>query len=649
MKPIGSRFPLISILYSGWFCFILLTTSVFPDNFFEEEFKFISYGKLPGWKGIATDWQSRPAIHIYNRRVFKGHADFINKGLGTKIRFEEFKELSRKSKVRKYLPFYIYDLRESNLVIKNEKINYALRLQDYQYDDKPIFMTKEIIKLIHLIQAEEPNFQKPLIILNHQKNNSLSVSQIGEYLKLAGYPYLTITTLLEKVGGNQLEVLNSGVAVGKLVFIEKEEDLSSVSEGDIPILNFLPLQLPPVAGIITLKPQTILSHVNLLAKNRGTFNMYVLNLDILPGAKSLIGKYVYIDDRDNEVSISEVSEKFVAAYRLKNPPRKITVERYHSQYSMVIPLKKSFRNLMKVSTIGAKASNYFRLLENFPDLVRPGFALNFKPYQEVISRPEIESEIQMLIQQSKLITLAERRKRLSKIRELIHTSSVSQITIHSIRSILNKYYKGRKIRLRSSTNCEDIPGFNGAGLYVSRGFKENQDDRILQTQILEVYASFWSDYAFEEREYYGISHTNTGMAILIHESFRKELANGVALTIPSQGQTPEILVNSQSGKESIANPTGQFIPESFYVNTRTLIPGKILSKSTKEPVFLGHIEYLELLKTLSKSIVKIHSIFLKDVPESERNLYGVDIEFKIMKSEDGPVFRIKQARLLKYD
>ncbi|MCB1175958.1 MAG: hypothetical protein KDK36_00110, partial [Leptospiraceae bacterium] len=80
------------ILYVILLFSLLVNINAKESEYFLEEHKFISYGKLPTWKGVCTDWNTSPKSFIYDRRVFKGHSDFISKGLGKKINFEEFRK-----------------------------------------------------------------------------------------------------------------------------------------------------------------------------------------------------------------------------------------------------------------------------------------------------------------------------------------------------------------------------------------------------------------------------------------------------------------------------------------------------------------------------------------------------------------------------
>ena len=61
-------------------------------------------------------------------------------------------------------------------------------------------------------------------------------------------------------------------------------------------------------------------------------------------------------------------------------------------------------------------------------------------------------------------------------------------------------------RYRSSTNNEDLPGFNGAGLYDSKSQKPSEDEEDLAKSLKEVYASLWTFRAFIERDFHRVDH-----------------------------------------------------------------------------------------------------------------------------------------------
>jgi hypothetical protein len=119
------------------------------------------------------------------------------------------------------------------------------------------------------------------------------------------------------------------------------------------------------------------------------------------------------------------------------------------------------------------------------------------------------------------------------------------------------------LRFRSSSNVEDIEGFNGAGLYASySGFihpENDPDGRTVSWAMRQVWASYWGFEAFEERHLAGIDHRAGAMAVLVHPRFddTHELANGVVTgtRMPPGGEVVfEMVVNAGPGAISVTNP-----------------------------------------------------------------------------------------------
>src|ERR1043165_634509 len=82
--------------------------------------------------------------------------------------------------------------------------------------------------------------------------------------------------------GQDYQPLNVAKGLGRIHVIPKLDDHVEIGFNEILVLDEVPIQLPPVAGIITSKPSTPLSHINLLAKGWGIPNAsgHVTNIGI---------------------------------------------------------------------------------------------------------------------------------------------------------------------------------------------------------------------------------------------------------------------------------------------------------------------------------------------------------------------------------
>lgn len=631
------------------FVFILVLFSFNIGWAQSQDLSFISYGNLPTWSGVAVDWNTSPKVHIYDTTVYQGHSEFVARGLGRKIRFNEFKKLSRQSKNREFLPFFLYNLSAKPYKNKTVSFNWAIRLENYAYDDKPAHLASEILKLVKMISDLDKSFTgKGLIILTEGDNNPLGVAKLGKFLLKDGESFITLNELIKYVGGKKMAVLNPGTAFGLVKLVKNEKDLEALLPEDIAILNYIPLHIPPVAGIVSLKPQTPLSHVNLLAKNRGTFNAYATDVFSIPNLKPLIGKYAKLSNSADKIIIEKSSKKEVEDFFKNNPRKQISIPEAKQDLSEIISLTKENEKIINTSYIGAKAANYYLLLQNLPDLTRPAFAIGFKSYFDTI-KGEPETMIQNFLKDKNKFSKEEKSKALVKIRNAIEKSNSFPTTlITGVRKILEKYPAKTKIRLRSSTNNEDLPEFNGAGLYESKGFNAKDSDEKLKNKILSVYSSLWSERAFFEREYFGIDHSKVGMSILIQEAFQKEAANGVIVTTVNDKKV-QIIVNTQSGEHSVTSPEENILSESFLLNPESGAIEKIYSESSLSPVFIGTKTNELQLKKLQDATMKLHTILTKQrLDAGDKNKYGIDIEFKIMHEKGKNKLYFKQVRLLKY-
>src|SRR5438046_9606840 len=119
------------------------------------------------------------------------------------------------------------------------------------------------------------------------------------------------------------------------------------------------------------------------------------------------------------------------------------------------------------------------------------------------------------------------------MREQIQRGTMNaQLRVEVLRH-LHAEFGAKGVFARSSTNSEDLPNFNGAGLYST--VPNVRSDEQLVEAIKTVWASVWNFEAYEARERAGIDHAQIYMAVLIQEGINSE-SSGVMITADQIGR-----------------------------------------------------------------------------------------------------------------
>ena len=659
---------LISLVGFLFLCLYFIGNVGAQNDYQIKKYQFISYDKIPTWKVIIADWNKPEAtVHLFDTKEYKGHGNFVSYGMNTGIRFAQFKELVRHPKRRIYLPVYLYDLREMPLYVGNKKHTWALRLEHYNYTDDKISMEKTFIRLMKTmerhIKKQGGNIGQGIALLASSKV-ALPNKTITKGLEKEGYSTMALYEMIAALSKSldkdlskqdkdskalSVKILNPGTAVGYLRLVKSGEESNIKSNfKNILLYQNLPYRVPIANGIITFGPQTPLSHINLLAKNRGTVNAYL---------KSTLPKDFYQNYEDKLVKITCKQEDGKDIFDMRLISEGEAKKHWDLQRKLKVNIPKAdlsvkafshfgsgSRTVQTVHCIGAKATNYALLQHELPQYTRPGFAIPFYYYTQTIKECKADKLIEALLKEKSNLSPKELSTKLENIQNKILTANLDERIFRELEQVCEKNYKGKRIRLRSSTNCEDLAEFNGAGLYLSKGFQQGSSRKVIQEKILKIYASLWLSSAFDERDFFGIDHQQVAMAILINEAFSLEYANGVALTLPSSTGTPSIHINSQFGELSVSNPEDTNTAEIIYFRQFDSKWYVTESKSSVQNVFVDNAQLTAIVRELQKACSKIDILLRKKLKNSQK--YGVDIEFKIMKIGANFKLYIKQARLL---
>lgn len=687
-----------------------------------QELAFTSFGNVKTYLGImnAMDTDS-PEVHFIDTRLpdfqperaktvsqYGTHAvySFTAGWVNSDHLFLRFLMGAK----RIIFPFTLYDFSDSPIEINGQRISFVFQNRRYKFIDKAVIFSAAINKAFRTIQNTVYDGRPGAVIAyadDSDKRPNFDTDQ-GKVdipaLLSHGLSVHRITEMISAAGAETLSVLNPGVAFGELTLVKGDGsglseqpvfdedghfvepdfledtgafDLTSVlSPRHIAVFEEVPDRVPPVGGIITLEGQTPLSHVNLLAVNRGTPNAStVLGLSSIPGFNpELVGKLVkFTASEGGQARLEAADPDEAEAWFSRERPR-LSVPIPQAKGSLeLIELARAGAEQAGVEDVGAKSANYGKIerLLKSEGVVQPGFASGFDLYLALVDKAGIRNRlIDPLLTEKDRLSAREINARLAQIRSAIK-EAVQQATVElngenlvkafteQIRALFKGPYKGvSKIRLRSSTNSEDLPQFNGAGLYTSTGFKKKRTDGELRTKLGEVLSSLWLARAFWEREFFNVDHSHVAIGLQINPAFTDEIANGV-IVFSREKNGDRYWINSQAGEASVTNPQNGELPESFTVMEEDTATLDVQSRSNIGSVFLDQRSKLvsgsraAVLSQLMMVTKKISQFMIAEQEKIDPNTrYGVDIEYKIMPSEksegnqDQESLFVKQARLL---
>ena len=249
----------------------------------------------------------------------------------------------------------------------------------------------------------------------------------------------------------------------------------------IVIYEALPNELPRVAGIVSAVPQTPLSHVNLRAVQDGVPNAFIRNPVDRDGIDGLIGSYVHYTVTETGWSLrAAIPAEVDAHYASSRPGRVLALERDLTVTS-ITPLSRI--GFADWKAFGVKAANVAVLgTLGFPDGTAPdGFAVPFYFYDEFMKHNDLYDHIgEMLADPDFQTDFDTQESEVKKLRKKIKKAETPDWMNQALEEMHKAFPEGTSLRYRSSTNNEDLPGFNGAGLYDSKTQhpEETEEDGI---------------------------------------------------------------------------------------------------------------------------------------------------------------------------
>ncbi|PII20081.1 pyruvate, phosphate dikinase [Stenotrophomonas sp. LMG 10879] len=352
------------------------------------------------------------------------------------------------------------------------------------------------------------------------KTNSTGHEQVASAMGLA---HVSQEALLRE---QRFLPLNTGRAEGRLRIVRSDAQLRTLSPTDIPVLDEVPIALAPVAGLVTQRPSTLLSHVNLLAKGWGIPNVYVR--DAQTALRQYDGQWVAVEVSNNDYRVTPIARPARTPSAAAARPLRRNLPRPDLSVVALKPL--AALRARDSSHCGVKAANLGTLKAVLPPAARvpDGFCVPFSHYQAMQQRLGIPQRLRDLQGRPGFATNPDvRRDALATLRAEITNAAPDAAFVRALESQWQGQLKGAGVFVRSSSNSEDLPGFSGAGLYttVPNVTRADAVARAVQT----VWASVYNFEAYEARTAAGLQQDAVAMAVLVQVAAPSD-SSGVMIT-----------------------------------------------------------------------------------------------------------------------
>jgi hypothetical protein len=383
-----------------------------------------------------------------------------------------------------------------------------------------------------------------------------STHQEREAARVGGLEIVLPSEILRE---QEYQPLNVARGIGRIHIIKRLDEHTDIHFNEIVVLDEVPLHLPPVAGIITSQPSTPLSHINLLAKSWGVPNAYIKNAtEIL---KEYDGWWVTFETKPDSYAIKRADLKQLDEYQKRLKARlDIMTPRYDLSVRRLASL--SEQRARDVVAYGAKSANLGEVMRaRLAGVIVPrGFTIPFFYYDQFVRENGLDEAIYELLNDQRFVhDPAYRREQLAALREKFKRGRMNDRLRAMVLARFHREFRGRGVFVRSSTNSEDLPNFNGAGLYTT--VPNVRTDGQLIEAIKTVWGSVWNFEAYEARERAGIDHTKVFMAVLIQEGINADSAGVMITTDPFNEENHDAVYISAKRGLGIKVVEGQKIAE----------------------------------------------------------------------------------------
>lgn len=335
--------------------------------------------------------------------------------------------------------------------------------------------------------------------------------------------------------------LNPGLAHGILEVDAGDSAIRVENSKKIYAFKTIPLELKPVAGMLTVSEGNLVSHVQLLARNLGIPNAVISSENLgslLPysGQKlfyavSHMGSVVLKQDSlltDQERSLVQGRKSTTKLFR-------VPVEKINLIKNTLIPLSQ-MRASDSGRICGPKAANLGQLKSLFPDQVVEGIVIPFGIFREHMDQVMPGLSVTYWQYLTGVLSTptafdAQLIEKLTKLQAAIKTMpflpEFEKDMAQMFETTFGNALGNVPVFIRSDTNMEDIPDFTGAGLNLTM-FNVRDPGKLFQG-IRNVWASPYGERSYLWRQKFLKNPENVFPSILLLPSVNVD-KSGVVIT-----------------------------------------------------------------------------------------------------------------------
>ncbi|HEY8186384.1 MAG TPA: PEP/pyruvate-binding domain-containing protein, partial [Pyrinomonadaceae bacterium] len=376
---------------------------------------------------FVIDRKDQNKIYYVNTKRFAFHKDFVN---GTYLSLERGREFFENNYLKPNRRFILGTIAYQT----------PLKRWTFEFWEGDLITADQIKLTADVIKA---SFFVPVAF----KPNS--VRQDEESSRVAGLERVSQSDISRE---QEYQALNVAKGLGRIHVIPKLDEHVEIGFNEILVLDEVPVQLPPVAGVITSHPSTPLSHINLLAKGWGIPNAYIKNAQTL--LKQYDGWWVAFETRRDGYTIKRADIDQLREYQRRLAQRlDVMKPRFNLNETRLLGL--SQQRAQSAIAYGGKSANLGEVMHaHLPGLLVPnGFTIPFYYYDQFLEANKLDDAIYAMLNDQKFVhDPAYRREQLNRLRERIQQGKFDEALRAEVLRRVHREFPGKGLFVRSSSN-----------------------------------------------------------------------------------------------------------------------------------------------------------------------------------------------------